>query len=366
MKKALILANSSSGLYDFRNELLTGLMDEGYKIFVSLPDDMKVKELSEEGCKVIHTEINRRGVNPVQDMALFGTYKRLLKKIRPDIVITYTIKPNIYGGFACRLLKIPYISTITGLGSTFERGGVLLKLIVWMYRSALKSCRCLFFQNDENRKIFDSHGIKGKKTVVVNGSGVNLDKHRFEEYPGHKDDVTRFLYIGRLMKEKGTAELLYAAEKAHEKYGDKISFAAVGYSEEDFEEEVKRAVGAGYFKTIPYQLDIHPYIKEADCLIHPSYHEGMSNVLMEAAATGRPAITTDISGCREVVDKDVSGFLCEPRDADALLKQVERFMELSSRERADMGRAARSLVEQKFDRSSIILSYLEEIKRIVK
>ncbi len=365
MKKALILANSSSGLYDFRNELLTGLMDEGYKIFVSLPDDMKVKELQEEGCKVIHTEINRRGVNPVQDMALFGTYKRLLKSIRPDIVITYTIKPNIYGGFACRLLKIPYISTITGLGSTFERGGILLKLIVAMYRTALKSCRCLFFQNEENRKIFDQHGIKGKKTVVVNGSGVNLEKHRFEEYPGHRDDVTRFLYIGRLMKEKGTEELLYSARKAHEKYNDKVSFAAIGYTE-DFEEQVKEAVAAGYFKTIPYQLDVHPYIREADAVVHPSYHEGMSNVLMEAAATGRPVITCDISGCREIVNKDVSGYLCEPRSSESLYKAIERFMKTPGDKRAAMGRAARSYVEQKFDRRSIILAYINEIKEIVK
>ena len=366
MKKAMILANSSSGLYDFRNELLTGLMDEGFEVLVSLPDDMKVKELKAEGCRVIHTEINRRGVNPVQDMALFGAYKRLLKSEKPDIVITYTIKPNIYGGLACRMLRIPYISTITGLGSTFERGGVLLKLIVTMYKTALKSCRCLFFQNEENRRIFEEHGIKGRKTVVVNGSGVNLEKHRFEEYPGHRDDVTRFLYIGRLMKEKGTEELLYAAKKAHEKYEDKVSFAAVGYSEEDFEQQVKEAESAGYFKTIPYQKDIHPYIREADAVVHPSYHEGMSNVIMEAAATGRPVITCDISGCREIVDRDVSGYLCEPRSKESLYRAIERFMETPQDKRAAMGRAARSYVEQKFDRRSIILAYINEIKEIVK
>ena len=366
MKKALILANSSSGLYDFRNELLMGLMDEGFEVVISLPDDMKVKELKSEGCRVIHTEINRRGVNPVQDMALFGAYKRLLKSEKPDIVLTYTIKPNIYGGFACRVLKVPYISTITGLGSTFERGGVLLKLIVFMYKTSLKACRCLFFQNEENRKVFEEHGIRAVKAVTVNGSGVNLDKHRFEEYPGHRDDVTRFLYIGRLMKEKGTEELLYSARMAHEKYGDKVSFAAVGYSEEDFEEQVKEAEKQGYFKTIAYQKDIHPYIKEADCIVHPSYHEGMSNVIMEAASTGRPVITCDISGCREIVDRDVSGFLCRPRSKESLYEAIERFVELSPDERARMGKAARSHVEQKFDRRSIIHTYINEIKETVK
>ena len=365
MPKALILANSSSGLYDFRNELLLGLIEEGFEVVVSLPDDLKNKELQAEGCRVIHTDINRRGVNPVQDMALFGAYKRLIKAEKPDIVITYTIKPNIYGGFACRILGVPYVSTVTGLGSTFERGGMLLKLIVMMYRVSLKGCSCLFFQNEENHRIFEEHGIKGKKTAVVNGSGVNLEKHSFEDYPGHKDDVTRFLYIGRLMKEKGTEELLYCARKAHEKYKDKVSFAAVGYSEEDFEEQVKEATALGCFKTIPYQKDIHPFIKEADAVIHPSYHEGMSNVLMEAAATGRPVITTDISGCREIVERDVSGFLCRPRDKDSLYEAVERFMETSAEKRADMGRAARCCVEQKFDRRSIILTYINEIKQIV-
>lgn len=366
MPKALILANSSSGLYDFRNELLTGLMAEGFEVVVSLPDDLKVKELTDEGCRVVHTDINRRGVNPMQDMALFGAYKRLLKSEKPDIVITYTIKPNIYGGFAARLLRVPYISTVTGLGSTFERGGVLLKLIVAMYKISLKGCRCLFFQNEYNKGIFEKYGIRGKKAVVVNGSGVNLEKHKFEEYPGHRDNVTRFLYIGRLMKEKGTEELLYAAEKAHEKYGDKVSFAAVGYSEEDFEDQVKEATDGGYFKTIPYQKDIHPYIKETDAVVHPSYHEGMSNVLMEAAATGRPVIASDINGCKEVVERDVSGYLCTPRDKESLYDAIEKFIELPLEKRADMGKAARKCVEQKFDRRSIILTYINEIKQIIK
>ena len=366
MPKALILANSSSGLYDFRNELLTGLMAEGFEVVVSLPDDLKVKELTDEGCRVIHTDINRRGVNPMQDMALFGAYKRLLKSEKPDIVITYTIKPNIYGGFAARLLRVPYISTVTGLGSTFERGGVLLKLIVAMYKISLKGCRCLFFQNEYNKGIFEKFGIRGKKAVVVNGSGVNLEKHKFEEYPGHKDDVTRFLYIGRLMEEKGTRELLYAAKKAHDKYGDKVSFAAVGYSEEDFEDQVKEATDGGYFKTIPYQKDIHPYIREADAIVHPSYHEGMSNVLMEAAATGRPVIASDINGCKEVVERDVSGYLCTPRDKESLYDAIEKFIEVPLEKRAEMGKAARKCVEQKFDRRSIILTYINEIKQIIK
>ena len=366
MPKALILANSSSGLYDFRNELLTGLMEKGYEVVVSLPDDLKVKELNDEGCRVVHTDINRRGVNPIQDMALLRAYKSLIKNERPDVVITYTIKPNIYGGYVCRRLKVPYVATITGLGTTFERGGILLKLIVAMYKVSLKKCSCLFFQNNENRKIFESHGIRARKHVTVNGSGVNLEKHVKEAYPGHSDDVTRFLYIGRLMTEKGSAEYIEAARELHERYGNKVSFAAVGYCEDDFKPVADKAVAEGYLKVIPYQKDIHPYMKEADAIVHPSYHEGMSNVLMEAAATGRPVLASDISGCREVVDNGKSGILFEPRNVKALTGALEKFMSLDEDARRDMGRAARTLVEQKFDRRSIILTYIEEIKDITK
>ncbi len=365
MSKILVMANSSSGLYDFRNELLTGLMDRGNEIVVSVPDEQKTKELSEEGCKVVHTEIKRRGVNPIQDMALLNSYRKLMKEEKPDLVVTYTIKPNIYGGYICGRLKIPFVATITGLGSTFERGGALLKLIVFLYKFSLKKCSCLFFQNQENREKFESYGIRAKKHVTVNGSGVNLDVHKFEEYLGHKDSVTRFLYIGRLMKEKGSVEYLEAAKTLHEKYGDKVSFSAVGYCEDDFQPLADEATSSGYLKTIPYQLNIHPYIKEADVIVNPSYHEGMSNVLMEAAATGRPVIATDISGCREVVEDGKSGFLCRPRDGKSLIDAMEKFMALSTSERSDMGRCARSVVEQKFDRRSIILTYISEVEQIL-
>ncbi len=366
MPKALILANSSSGLYDFRNELLQGLMKEGFEIVISIPDDRKVKELKEEGYRVIHTDINRRGVNPVQDFGLVKTYKKLLKSEKPDIVLTYTIKPNIYGGFVCGRLKVPFVSTVTGLGSTFEKGGILLKLIVFLYKTSFKKCSCIFFQNEENRKKFEDYGIVGKKHITVNGSGVNLEKHFKEEMPGHKDDVTRFLYIGRVMKEKGTDEYLEAAKALHDKYGDKVSFTAIGYCDDDYEDRIRAAERAGIFKMIPYANDIHPYMREADCIVHPSYHEGMSNVLMEASATGRPVIASDISGCREIVDDKVTGFLCKPRDARSLIDALCRFMELDIDARKEMGSAARRYVEQKFDRRSIILTYINEIKRIIK
>ena len=365
MAKVLILANSSAGLYDFRNELLLQLLEDGHEVVISLPDDIKNKEFREEGCRVIHTDINRRGVNPVQDLALYKDYKALLKTEKPDVVLTYTIKPNIYGGYACTRLKVPYISTVTGLGSTFERGGVLLKLIVFMYKKSLKNCRCLFFQNEENRGKFEQAGIKGKKHVTVSGSGVNLSKHVKEEFPGHKDDITRFLFVGRVMKEKGIDEYLCAAKTLKEKYGDKVAFSAVGYFDEDYEDRIKCAEAEGYLKMIPFQKDIHPYMREADAIVLPTYHEGMSNVLMEAAATGRPVIASDISGCKEIVNRDVSGILFKPRSSESLIEALDKFTGLDTASRKNMGEAGRAWVEQKFDRRSIILKYINEIKNIL-
>ena len=200
MKKVLILANSSGGLYDFRNELVQRLLLK-YEVTVSLPDEVRTKELAEEGCKVVHTPINRRGVNPAEDFKLLLAYRRLLKEEKPDLTLTYTIKPNIYGGFCCRMMRIPYMATVTGLGSTFQKQGIFLKLITTMYRMGLKKAECIFFQNRENQGIFEKYHIRGKKSKLVSGSGVNLKRHCFEPYP--EDDQVRFLYVGRMMREKG-------------------------------------------------------------------------------------------------------------------------------------------------------------------
>lgn len=230
MSKILILANSSGGLYDFRNELLVKLLKE-HKVIISLPDTTKTKELAEEGCEIVFTPINRRGVNPKEDAKLFLAYRRLIKKVRPDLVLIYTIKPNIYGGFACRTLRVPYIATITGLGGAFDRKGIFLQMIIRLYRLGLKNAECIFFQNTENKKIFAGYRIKGKKERLVNGSGVNLDRHSFEEYPA--EGKTTFLFVGRVMKERGILEYLEAAVRLH---GENAAFAVLGYCDEDFQD----------------------------------------------------------------------------------------------------------------------------------
>ena len=284
-KKVLILANNASGLYDFRNELLLRLLQD-YEVHVSLPDEEEVPEIAGEGCIVHHTSLERRGMNPIKDGKLLLDYLKLICKIKPNIVLTYTIKPNIYGSLSCRIAKVPYIVNITGLGSAFENDGVLRKVVVFLYRVALKNAECIFFQNTKNLKIFEEFGIKAKKVRLVPGSGVNLDRHVYEEYP-KEDEPLILLYVGRIMKEKGTDELLYAAERIKQEY-PQVLFQIVGNYEDDYKAIVEEKVKDGVLQFVGYQKIIHPYYKNAAAAIMPSYHEGMSNVILEAAATGRP------------------------------------------------------------------------------
>ena len=366
LHKVLILCNSSGGLYDFRNDLPLRLIHEGTEVVVSVPDEVRTAELSGEGCRVIHTDIDRRGTNPLRDLKLLRAYLRLLTAERPDLVLTYTIKPNIYGGLCCRWRHIPYITTITGLGSTFQREGLIKRLIVGLYRCGLAGAACVFFQNEANREIFRTLGkLKGSaRTRLVSGSGVDLKHHTVQAYPGHEDGIVRFLYVGRLMREKGTGELLSAAKRLHEAFGDRVSVAAIGYCDEDWEEALAAAQAGGYLRRIPFDKEIRPYYREADVGVMPSYHEGMSNVLMEAQGTGRPVIASNIPGCRELVEDGVSGFLCPPQDADALFEAMRRMAELSDAERRTMGLAGRARMERIFDRQQVMDAYMDEIHRL--
>ena len=259
MGTVLILTNSSGGLYDFRNELLISLLKK-HRVIISLPDTTKVKELEEEGCEIITTAINRRGVNPKEDAGLFFTYCGLIRKLKPDMVITYTIKPNIYGGYACRVLKVPYITTITGLGGAFDKTGMFLKMIVQMYRTGLKKAECIFFQNTENRGIFSDFAIRGKKEKLVNGSGVNLERHTFEEWD--QQEKTTFLFVGRVMKERGILEYIEAAVRLHQ---ENVEFAILGYCDEDYQDMLNEYEEKGSLHSgIPYGG--HSYLAKASAM----------------------------------------------------------------------------------------------------
>lgn len=358
-KTILILANSSGGLYDFRNELVQKLL-ERYQVVASLPDTVKTDLLEQEGVIVEMTKINRRGMNPMQDLQLLSAYKKLIRKYQPALVLTYTIKPNVYGGYACRKAGVPYLPTITGLGSTFQKSGPLLVLVERMYHEGMKKAACVFFQNEENRQIFRRSGLISGRDRLVPGSGVSLKVWQPMPYP--ENSGTKFLYVGRVMKEKGIEEFLRAAEVLH---SEKVTFAICGYCDEDYQEELDARSSRGEIIQLGFHPDMHEYYRDCSAVVMPTWHEGMSNVLMEASACARPVIASNISGCREIYEDGVTGYGFAPHSANELIRTLKHFLTLDRNQRAAMGRAGRQKMEEEFDREKVAAAYLEEIEKAI-
>jgi len=361
--KILILANNETGLYRFRKELIKELVQSEYQVFVSLPLDKMQKDIEDLGCKTIPIKLERRGTNPIKDSKLLLQYIRLILRLKPDVVLTYTIKPNIYGGIACRLCNIPYIVNITGLGTAIENDGLLSKLLLVMYKIALKNASQVFFQNKNNKEFFNSKSIlKGGK--LIPGSGVNLEENIFETYPEEKEALS-FLFVGRIMRDKGIEEFLTCAEIT-KKHHPGIRFSLVGgYDDKSYQARIEQLEELGIISTYGEQKDVHSFMKKHHAVILPSYHEGLSNVLLEASATGRPVLTTNIPGCSETFEEAVSGYGCEPRSAESLVQIVEKFIHLPYNDKERMGIRAREYVQSRFDRRLIIDEYMREINTII-
>lgn len=347
------------GLYKFRKELIQELLNQGNEIYISLPNGRLVPKLEDMGCHFIDTKVDRRGINPKTDIELLNFYKKILKQINPDLVITYTIKPNIYGGMICRWLKVPYAVNITGLGTAFQKDGVLKKIVIFLYKIALKEAKVVFFENAENMKTIIEHNIiKEHQACLLNGAGVNLEEYAFCQYP--ETDEIRFLFIGRIMKEKGVDELFEAAERIH-KENKKVFFDVVGPMEDDYKDRVANLVNEGIINYYGYQEDVKPFISNCHCFVLPSYHEGMANTLLESAAMGRPLVTSDIHGCKETVLEEKNGYLIEKANSKNLYQKIKQFMKLNLEEREKMGLNSRLHMEIIFDKKKIVERTIETI-----
>lgn len=362
MKKILFLVNHDVVIYNFRYELVEALRKEGHEVVISSPYGERIKDLQELGCKYVETKVSRHGTNPIKDFGLFLKYIKLLRREKPDIVFSYTIKPNIYGGMACEILGVPYVTNITGLGSAVENGGMMQKITVLLYKIAFMRVQKVFFQNLENMQFFIDNKIAVKKHGILPGSGVNLKKFAYEEYP--TEEKTEFAFISRIMKEKGADQYLEAAEKIHTKYPNTM-FHVCGFCEEAYEERLADLQKRGVIVYHGMVRDVRTVIKDMHCIIHPTYYpEGLSNVLLEASACGRPIITTNRSGCREVIDDGVNGFITEQKSTEDLIEKIEKFLELDYETKKNMGKAGRKKVEKEFDRNIVVKEYMHELVRV--
>lgn len=354
----LLFTNSDIGLYKFRKEVMEEFVKEN-EVYACLPSGNMIPQIEALGVKYIRDEFNRHGTNPISEIKHYLQYKRIIKKVKPDIVFTYTVKPNIFGGAACASMKVPYVVNVTGLGTAVENPGLMQKIMIPMYKFGIRKAQKVFFQNSENREfMLKRNMIKGPYDLLP-GSGVNLSQYHVLPYP--EGDTINFLFAARVMKEKGIEQYLEAAEYITKKY-PLTQFHICGACEPEYAKNLEEL---GKNRMVIYHGLVKDMIKMyemASCTIHPTYYpEGLSNVLLESCACGRPIITTNRPGCREVVNDGVNGFVVREKDSADLIEKIERFLAKPVEERKQMGLAGRSKVEREFNRQIVVNKYMEEI-----
>lgn len=358
-KKIMIIVNHEVVIYNFRKELVEKLLNEQCEVVILSPNGPLIDKLKKMGCIHVESDVDRHSKNPVKDIKLLWMYLKTMKEVKPDVVLTYTIKPNIYGGIASGLLNIPFIANITGLGTALENKSILQKITFSLYSIAFSKVQRVYFQNDENLDFFLKRGFEKNRTKLLPGSGVNLTHFKMLDFP--QNNTIEFVFISRIMKEKGIDLYLESASYIKKKYPNTI-FHVCGFCEDDYEDTLNDYVRNGIIKYHGMVQDIREILKQVHCTVHPTYYpEGMSNALLESAACGRPLISTNRSGCREIIDHGKNGYLIEPQDKKALTEAIEAFINLPESDKKEMGRQSRLKVEIKFDRNIVVNEYMQEI-----
>lgn len=370
MPKVVIALNTAWNLVNFRAGLICALVDAGYEVVAVAPSDEYVSRLAALGCRFVPLPMDNKGTHPGRDLLLLWRFFRLLRCERPDVYLGYTVKPNVYGSLAAHALNIPVINNIAGLGAVFIKDSWLTRLVRGLYRLALSRSAKVFFQNDDDRQMFVSGGLVAEVvTDRLPGSGIDLDKFALVPLPGQSP--LRFLLISRMLWDKGVGEYVEAA-RILKRRGASADFCLLGFLDVQNPTAISRKqidiwVEEGAIRYLGVSDDVRAEIAAADCVVLPSfYREGTPRTLLEAAAMGRPIITTDSVGCREVVDDGVNGYLCRPRDAEDLADKMARMAALSPAEREALGLRGREKVEREFDEQIVIGKYLEAIAAVLE
>ncbi len=367
-----LLTNNDDDVYCFRKELIEALVAEGYEILISCPDGPKFELM--KGIPYIYDnpDIDRRGTNPVKDFVLLMHYRKLFKQYKPSVVLTYTAKPNVYASLAANQLCIPVINNLTGLGSVVNESGAKKAFIMWLFKLAYRKSACMMFQNETNMKVAIDQGMVKGKFRLIPGSGVDTNRYPLQPYPEGGDGKTGepvvFNYVGRVMHDKGVDDYIEAAKRIKKDY-PRTEFNMLGFiepTENHYEQELKDLQEQGIVIYRGSQKDVKPYIARSHATIHPStYGEGMSNVLLESASSGRFLITTNNPGCQETVEDGKTGYIYAGGDVDSLIKVVEKFLAMPNDQRKQFGEKGRKRMEELFSRRIVIEAYKEEIKRIL-
>lgn len=362
-KKVLIIGTNMMNIYHHRLELIEALLSTGYEVIVAAPRGGEEKDLEKLGCRFIHMPVDNRGTSVKNDLGLIRNLAKIYKEEKPDVVLTFYTKTNIYGGIVAGWLKLPYIENVCGLGTSLSGKGMVSKIMKFLYTEALKKCSLVFFQNKHNIKFFTEENIYNGAYTLLPGSGVSLNRYKLLPYPiGNKIE---FLFCSRILKEKGIDEYLSAAKEIKKKYPETI-FHVAGPCDPSYKEIIEKAAEEG---TIVYHgkiRELHPLMTKISCSILPSYYpEGTANILLESAASGRPIITTSLPGCGETVEDSITGFVVKEKNVQSLVEAIEKFIHISPSAKEKMGREGRRKMEQEFNRDIVINQYLKSIKDLV-
>ena len=366
-RRVVLGGNSSWNIVNFRSGLIRALQANGYEPVVVAPvDPAAERRMAELEVERIVVAIERSGLNPFADLRLLLEYRRILNRLRPAAFLGFTIKPNIYGSLAARLARVPAIANISGLGTVFIRRGPLLGLVTRLYRLALSRAAVIFFQNPDDRALFVERGlVRERQTRLLPGSGIDLDRFAPAPLP---DGPVVFLFIGRLLGDKGVRELVEAA-RILRRSADRVRIQLLGPLDEGNRTAIRSAeleqwVSDGVIDHVGETEDVRPFIARATAIVLPSYREGLPRSLLEGGAMARPLVATDVPGCREVVEDGVNGFLCRPRDPQSLAEAMRRIVDLTAGERSAMGMNSRRKVEQRFSETIVIDAYLAAIGEV--
>lgn len=368
-----LLTNNDDDVYCFRKELIEALIADGYEMLISCPDGPKFELMKDIPYIYDNPDIDRRGTNPVKDFGLLMHYRKLFKKYRPAVVLTYTAKPNVYASIAAHWMGIPVINNLTGLGSVVNESGMKQAFIMWLFKLAYQKSACMMFQNATNMQVAIDQGMVKGDYKLIPGSGVNTDRYPLQPYPaggdGKEGEPIVFNYIGRVLHDKGVDDYIEAAKRIKAKY-PQTEFNMLGFiepTEIHYEEDLRILGEQGIVMYRGSQKDVKPWVARAHATIHPStYGEGMSNVLLESASMGRFIITTNNPGCQETLEHEKTGFIYQGGNVDALVATIERFLAMPNETRQKMGEAGRERVKAQFSREFVIKAYKEKISELLK
>lgn len=357
--KLLLATNHSYMFYRFRKELIEEL-NRSYEVILSSPHTGHEQDIADMGVPVIDIELSRRSINPLTDLKLIQEYRNLIKREKPDLVITYSIKPNVYLSKVCQSAGIPYFCHVQGLGTAFQKP-IISKAASALYKQAVKDARGVFFENQSSGGYFLTSGLAAENQIILlHGAGVSIRDYPYTEPV--EDGLFRFLYLGRFMKEKGMDELLQALQELRDE-GYRFQFDFAGFCEDEYQKQLDEICLQGWGVNHGFVENPKPLYQKADCVVLPSWHEGMSNVLLEASSIGRPLITTDIPGCREAVDEGLNGFLVQKQNPASLKKAMKKMLNLSLEERKEMGKYGHEKMVREFSRDEVVRKTIEEVQR---